>query len=430
MAASFLLAPDSRASFHTFAIDQIYSNADGSVQFVVLHEVGGFSGQEFLAGHALISNGPGGSKTFLFPNNLSSSSTGGRHVLIATTGFAALGIVTPDYVIPNGFVPLANGTIDYAGVDQVNYPSLPTDGTNALYRSGNVALNVAANFAGATATVQASPPNYQGLWWKTPAESESGWGINFAHQGDTIFASWFTYDLSGRGWWLVMTAAKTGPNTYDGDLYETTGPAFNAQPFNPAAVARLKVGSGNLTFGDANNGTLDYTINSVHQVAISPVHQEKAITRQVFGPLPTCVFGGPPALALATNYQDLWWNSPAESESGWGINLTHEGDNIFATWFTYDLDGTSLWLSGTAAKTLSGTYTGDLFRTTGPAFSAVPFNPVAVGRVKVGTLTFTFASGNSGTFDYTVQIAPLPGPVHQTKTITRQLFSASGTTCR
>ena len=272
--------------------------------------------------------------------------------------------------------------------------------------------------------------NVQGLWWNSPAESESGWGINFAHQADTIFATWFTYDSTGRGWWLVMTAVKIGANIYAGDLYETTGPALTAQPFNPAMVSRLKAGSGTLTFSDANNGTFDYTINSIHQVAVNPVHQIKAITRQVFGPVPTCVFGGQPNLALATNYLDLWWNSPAESESGWGINLTHEGNNIFATWFTYDWDGSSLWLSGTAAKNATGAYTGDLYRTTGPAFNAVPFDPAAVGRTKVGTATFTFADGNNATFEYTVQYAPLPGPLHQTKTITRQVFVAPGTTCQ
>ena len=43
-------------------------------------------------------------------------------------------------------------------------------------------------------------------------------------------------------------------------------------------------------------------------------------------------------LSLAYNYQDLWWAAPAGSEAGWGVNLTHQGDTIFATWFTYDLD--------------------------------------------------------------------------------------------
>ena len=48
-------------------------------------------------------------------------------------------------------------------------------------------------------------------------ESESGWGINFAHQGDVIFASWFTYDMTGKGWWLVMTANNTGGQRFTRD---------------------------------------------------------------------------------------------------------------------------------------------------------------------------------------------------------------------
>ena len=437
-----LCASVAGATFHTYQIDEIYSNADGTVQYVVLHESQGMNGQNQLMGLMLTDVRPAGVATFVFPRNLPGEScdsygcmpspTAGTRVLIATQGFVNLGLVMPDFVVPNGFLATGGGTLNYAGVDQVTYGPLPVDGVNALYRSGSVGANFAMNFNGDTATVQAPPPalNVQGIWYNSPAESESGWGINFAHQGDIVFASWFTYDSSGRGWWLVMTATKTGPNTYAGDLFETTGPAFNAQPFDPNTVARLKAGTGTLTFTGANNGSFDYTISSIHQIAVSPVRQTKSITRQVFGPLPTCVFGGPPTLALATNYQDLWWAAPAGSESGWGINLNHEGDNIFATWFTYDLDGTSLWLSGTAARTGPGVYSGDLFRTTGPAFNALPFNPAAVGRNKVGTMTFTFANGSSGTFDYIVQMSPLPGPVHQTKTITRQLFTASGTTCQ
>ena len=81
--------------------------------------------------------------------------------------------------------------------------------------------------------------NYEGLWWASPPGSESGWGINLAHQYNTIFASWFTYDANGKAWWLVMTAfpgAGLNANTYSGALYATTGPAFNAQPFDPSLV--------------------------------------------------------------------------------------------------------------------------------------------------------------------------------------------------
>jgi hypothetical protein len=258
--------------------------------------------------------------------------------------------------------------------------------------------------------------NYQGLWWNAPAASESGWGINFAHQGDVIFATWFTYDATGKALWLSMTANKTAEDVYAGTLYQTRGPAFNAVPFSPAAVTPTVVGSGTLTFSGGNNGSFAYVVNGIAQ--------NKSITKQVFGPLPNCTFGAEPNLALATNYQDLWWAAPAGVESGWGVNLTHQGDTIFATWFTYDGDGTPLWLSATAPKTGPGAYTGTLYRTTGPAFNAVPFIPANVALAAVGTLTLTFGSGNSASFAYTVN------GVTQTKPIVRQVFRTPGTACQ
>ena len=176
------------------------------------------------------------------------------------------------------------------------------------------------------------------------------------------------------------------------------------------------VGSGTLTFTDIDTGTFAYTVNGITQT--------KPITREVFGQLPMCTFGIQTDLTLAYNYQDLWWAAPAGSESGWGVNLTHQGDIIFATWFTYDLDRTPLWLAVTAPKTAAGTYSGTLYRTTGPAFNAVPFLSANVKATAVGTATFTFTDGNNGTFAYTVN------GVTQTKAITREVLVASGTVCQ
>jgi hypothetical protein len=157
---------------------------------------------------------------------------------------------------------------------------------------------------------------------------------------------------------------------------------------------------------------------------VNGVSQTKAITRQVFGALPACTFGAQTDLSLATNYQDLWWATPAGSESGRGVNLTQQGDTIFATWFTYDTDGSPLWLSATASRTGSSTFSGTLYRTSGPAFSAVPFDPSRVTRTPVGTLALAFTNGDAATFAYTVN------GVSQAKAIARQVFRAPGTICR
>jgi hypothetical protein len=120
----------------------------------------------------------------------------------------------------------------------------------------------------------------------------------------------------------------------------------------------------------------------------------------------------------------LWWAAPAGAESGWGINLTHQGDVIFATWFTYDLDGAPLWVSVTANKSAANTYSGKLYKTSGPPFNSVPFDPSRVGLTEVGTGTFRFASGNLGTFSYTLN------GISQDKSIVRQVFRPPGTLCQ
>ena len=182
-----------------------------------------------------------------------------------------------------------------------------------------------------------------------------------------IFATWFTYDATGKAWWLSMTANATTSNIYSGTLYQTHGPAFGAVPFSPAAVTATPVGTGTLTFSDNSNGSFSYTVNGIQQT--------KPITRQVFGPLPSCTFGSATPLAQATNYQDLWWAAPAGAESGWGVNFTQQGDTIFATWFTYDTDGSPLWLSATAQQVVGGRVHRDALPDDGPGVQRAAVQP-------------------------------------------------------
>jgi hypothetical protein len=268
-------------------------------------------------------------------------------------------------------------------------------------------------------------PNYEGLWYKAPAESEAGWGINFAHQGDVIFATWFTYDINGKAWWLTMQANKAAEGVYSGQLIRTNGAPF----FAYAPPATTVVGTGTLTFTSATTGTFTYTVNDPPNVVAQTT---KAIVLQTFGPVPTCSWGPQSNLAAATNYQDLWYKAPAESEAGWGINLTQQGTNIFATWFTYDANHNPLWLSALLPQTGPKTFSGALDRTSGPAFNAVPFDPAMVHHSPSGTATVAFTDGNTGTFTYNVDLGDglNKTAAPQTKAITRQVFRAPGTICQ
>src|SRR5438552_4292211 len=265
LAATMLLFSSAAlAAFHLYTIQQVYSNADGTIQFVVVGT--SFNGENVWSlGGRLSSTDSGGTRSIRFTQDLPSASTAGTRVLIATQGFADLGIVTPDFIIPNHFIATGSGSVTYVN-STLSYPGgLPTDGISALNIAGMQVPNVATNFAGESASVQpaAAALNFQGIWWAAPAASESGWGINFAHQADTIFASWFTYDLQGKGWWLVMTAPKTGTGVYQGDLLATHGPRFDA--FDTTQFKFDKVGTGTLTFTDVNNGSFRYIIRAVGQ---------------------------------------------------------------------------------------------------------------------------------------------------------------------
>jgi len=273
----------------------------------------------------------------------------------------------------------------------------------------------------AGAAPQAAPANYQGLWWAAPAGSQSGWGLNIAHQGDVIFATWFTYaGIAGLPQWYFMTMNKQADGSYAGDLmqsFQPLPPWYSTGAFSASRLVITNRGTAVLTFSSPTTGTFAFVRDGNPGV--------NAITMQVFGPLPTCVWGAQPDLAKATNYTDLWWASPAGQEPGWGVFITQQGDVIFATWFTYPY-----WMSVTATRTGPNTFSGTLIRTIGPPCCSPIFFSDVVTRFDAGTATFTFTDGNNATFFYAVNVLGGGGTAIWTKQITRQVFVPPGTVCQ
>ena len=142
----------------------------------------------------------------------------------------------------------------------------------------------------------------------------------------------------------------------------------------------------------------------------------------MFGPLPTCVWGAQADLALATNYQDLWWN--AGGRVGLGRQLHAPGRHHLRDLVHLRRRRQAVVADRRAAQDAGGRVRGRRCRrSTGPAFNAVPFDTTKVVETVVGTATVTFADGNRATFAYTVN------GTTQTKAITRQVFVAPGTVC-
>lgn len=95
---------------------------------------------------------------------------------------------------------------------------------------------------------------------------------------------------------------------------------------------------------------------------------------------------------------DIWWNP---SESGWGMQLAHRGQAIFATVYLYDAQGKPTWISA-VLRPAGADWVGDVYATTGPWFGAAAFDPATVTRRVVGSMTWRSDDGSNGTLTYGV----------------------------
>ena len=240
---------------------------------------------------------------------------------------------------------------------------------------------------------------YSGLWWNP---NESGWGMSITQHGSMIFAVPFTYDSDGQPIWYVMSSCPIlTAGSCTGDLYEVTGGSSPAKSWDDEDIEINSMGSGTLTFDDANHGRFDYILNGVSG--------SKPIERQLFS-------SG--TAQFAVDYTDLWWNP---DESGWGIALTQDHGMIFAAWFTYDKEHDPVWYVASACplstnSLLRNGCTGDLYKVTGGSPLTDDWNGSNIDQAINGSVTFTFSDDNNGLMSYTLN------GVANTRVITRQGF--------
>ena len=155
------MATPAHAAFHLFRIAEFFSSADGSVQFIRLHESIGANFQNVVGGQTITCSDGVTTHTFTIPTNLPSTNTANTDILIATSNFATLpGGVTPDYVIPAGFIFTGGGTMIFGGfVHTVNYGPMSTNGQTSSTAAGGTQVNTPRNFAGTSGSVNVPPGN-------------------------------------------------------------------------------------------------------------------------------------------------------------------------------------------------------------------------------------------------------------------------------
>ncbi len=168
--ACFALSTDSaRAGFHLWDITEVYSNADGTLQFIEWFTSA--ASEDQLGGRVVTTE----SNTYTFPNNLPSPATADRNFLMATAGFADLpGAPVPDFIMPDGFIDLTSDTLRLrTGPGGMVWETLsfgigelPTNGVDSLIcevHSGSACMSTAVevnsptNFAGDSGSVMPPP---------------------------------------------------------------------------------------------------------------------------------------------------------------------------------------------------------------------------------------------------------------------------------
>jgi hypothetical protein len=409
------LAAPAEAAFHLFRIDQVYSNTDGTVQYVVMREATGSNGENFWKDNNAFlaaTSAAGGTQTFSFPSNLPSTATASKSVLIATSGFAALGLVAPDYTIPSGFIPRSGGSLNYANVDTIALPALPSDGATAIDRNGTPVPATPKNFAGATATLSASPPmatapdldqhGLTGSWFK-PAESGQGVEIEvFPDQvaPGTAFVqgAWFTYDAGAPGgddrqrWYTFSGNATRGATSVPVTIGQNVGGNFAAPPITSLNV----VGSGTLAFSDCSNASLAYQFADGRSGTVP-------LTRLT--PNVTCAASGVPSTNADFSLSGNWYD-PRTSGQGFVFDVNPLVPIVFFAWYTYAPDGQNApgasgerWYTGQGAFTPgTHTMTMPLYETTGGLFDQPP--PPGQATLTVGSATVTFTSCTAAQLQY------------------------------
>ena len=142
--ALITLAGSADATLDRWEINEIYSNADGTVQFIELYTTEDLQHQLSLA--SILSN----LSTFPFEVDLPDSLTAFHFILIGTQSYGqAPGAVAPDYTVPDNFFSVDGDAINFADVDAVTFDlgELPIDGDLSIDANLAPGPNSPINFA-------------------------------------------------------------------------------------------------------------------------------------------------------------------------------------------------------------------------------------------------------------------------------------------
>lgn len=166
------------ACAHQWRFNELFTNATGTVQFIEMQECCGFTGEIFVGNKWILARHT--NHKFTLTHSLSGN-TGHRYLLLATQTFANIpGAPAPDFIIPNGFLPVNGDTLEWWMYPNAtrSYTPLPQDGTTSLLVGpgpdgisgtaddiNQTATNSPTNFAGTTGSITVSAVPVRLVTW-------------------------------------------------------------------------------------------------------------------------------------------------------------------------------------------------------------------------------------------------------------------------
>ena len=142
-------------AFHLWNIQEIYSDSSGTLQFIELQSSD--PGQNFVNGLNVTVTSGRPSHTITLPGDPLPGDTTGHSLLFGTAGLHAAGGPIPDYIIPDNFLFIGGGNLNFFSAFFGTYTALPTDGVlSRTFGDGN-APNSPQNYAGQTGFVIPAP---------------------------------------------------------------------------------------------------------------------------------------------------------------------------------------------------------------------------------------------------------------------------------
>lgn len=244
--------PVARAGAHTWESWSVFSNADGTIQFVTIKETHGGTAEVNLQIHTMISHPSNHSKSM----HQVAGNTAFTYYLLATAGYAALpGAPTPDEILPDNFILAATDTsMEYSGTNTATWSAgaIPTNGLDMLTRTASLSplvtqSNVATNYAGVTGCVDptGTAPALPGV-----PDGSTGSQVlvgKLAPNGSSLSITYDTSTCADATDHQIIYGQKSGFPAKPGGLYTVQGGECgigSASPYAWAATPSASDGSG------------------------------------------------------------------------------------------------------------------------------------------------------------------------------------------